>query len=637
MSDGIRITLLIMFILGYALIAAPVACRADDVARYRIASRGQELGQVVVAANASPSVRESAGELADYLGKISGGEFTVKTGDGTRGIAVGMPDDFPELRNMPELALAERFADKHDLATQQSYLLRSHDQGIQVIGASELAVEYAVWDLLYRLGYRQFFPGKTWEVIPHQETLELAVDAYEKPDYLDRRIWYGFGGAAEPKREWDFRNRMNVHGWRIDWRLNMPAQWKASFIENSHAYGAIIEANKEEFARHPEYYALVDGKRTGSKLCISNPEVQKLAVKYALEYFKRNPHSFCVSMEPSDGYGWCECEACKALGTPSDRAVLLANAAATALEQDYPDKYVGMLAYNMHAGPPTIQAHPRVVVSVATQLSGNVPAEERLRGWKARANTLGIYDYYAIAQWHLAMPAKMKGSNLPYLRESIPGFHALGARVMVAESGECWAPCGLGFYVASRLLWHTEEAKNVDAIVEDFLDKAFGPAKEPMREFYRVIDGSQQKPGTPEFFAERAKLMYGALLQARELVATPEQRARVDELALYTRYVELTVANWHAQAAKPAGETAEEAAQRKAAALERLVRWAYKINETGLAHWVGFINMVEGAKAIDVTRLPEGEADGNPADLGQVTAKDIAEAWAAAEAFVREQ
>ncbi|MHB9107053.1 MAG: DUF4838 domain-containing protein [Armatimonadota bacterium] len=617
---------------GVALLALSVACTATGEFSYQVASRGRALGPVVVAADASPSVRESAQALAEYLGKITSGAFTVETGDGTRGIAVGMPSDFPALKS----TLAERFAETQDLAALQSYLLRSHHQGIQAIGASELAVEYAVWDLLYRLGHRQFFPGKNWEVIPHQPTLELAVDAYEKPDYLDRRIWYGFGGSAEPKREWDFRNRMNVHGWRVDWRLSMPARWKASFIENSHAYGAIIEVNKEAFAQHPEYYALVKDKRAGSKLCIANPAVPPLAVKYALNYFARHPHSVCVSMEPSDGYGWCECDACQALGSPADRAVLLANAVAAALEQDYPDKYVGLLAYAMHADPPAVPAHPRVVVSVATQLSGNVPAEERLKGLGAKAKTLGIYEYYAITQWHLAMPAKAKGSNLLFLRESIPGFHALGARVMVAESGESWGPCGLGFYVASRLLWRTADAQHVDAIVEDFLDKAFGPAKEPMREFYRVIDGSQQKPGTPAFFAERAAKMYGALLRARVLVQTPEQRARVDSLALYTRYVELTVQNWQAQAAKPAGETAEDAARRKAAALERLVRWAYKINETGLAHWAGFVNVVNGAKAIDVRKLPEGKADGDPADLGRVTPKDIDEAWAAAEAFVRQ-
>lgn len=616
-------------LIAWVLLATVAAGAAPGC---RLATAGRAMQPVIVAATAGPSVRESARELADCLGRITGGAFPIRTGDGARGIAVGLPGDFPALRNSPSLSLSTRFSDAHDLAAQQSYLLHGHTNGIQVIGASELAVEFAIWDLLFRLGYRQFFPGKTWEVVPHSPSLYLDVDVYEKPDYIDRRIWYGWGGEVDKKRDWNFRNRMNEHGWRTDWRPSLPARWKASFINNHHAYGAIVDVNREAFTQHPEYFALVDGKRTGYKLCISNPAVPGLAIKYAQDYFKREPESFSVSMEPTDGYGWCECDACKALGSPSDRAVLLANAVAAALEKEYPDKYVGILAYAMHADPPTIPVHPRVVVSVATAMSGPVPVDERLKNWGARAKTLGIYDYYAVAQWHLSMPTKMEGSNLPYLSDSIPRFHALGARVMVAESGNCWGPCGLGFYLASRLLWHTVDAKNVNAIVEDFLTKAFGPAKEPMRTFYQVIDGSRQKQGTPAFFADRAKEMYAALLQARALVKTPEQRVRVEELLCYTRYAELMVAYWQAPATR-LNDTPDAAAKRKAAALESLVRWAYKIRSTNMMHWEGFVNVTEGALTIDPTKPPADRPDTRPEDLARVTPVDLASAWAAAAAF----
>ena len=42
-----------------------------------------------------------------------------------------------------------------------------------LLGASDLAVQHAVWDLLYRLGHRQFFPGPAWEVIPAQDPLAI--------------------------------------------------------------------------------------------------------------------------------------------------------------------------------------------------------------------------------------------------------------------------------------------------------------------------------------------------------------------------------------------------------------------------------------------------------------------------------
>src|SRR5690606_2429839 len=120
---------------------------------------------------------------------------------------------------------------------------------------------------------------------------------------------------------------------------------------------AIIQANKAAFEQHPEYYALVKGERKGSKLCISNPAVQQMAADYALSYFAKNPDQLSISMEPTDGYGWCKCENCAKLGNPEDRMIILANHVAKALEKDYADKYIGVLAYAHHALPSTVEAH----------------------------------------------------------------------------------------------------------------------------------------------------------------------------------------------------------------------------------------------------------------------------------------
>ena len=67
---------------------------------------------------------------------------------------------------------------------------------VLVVGATDLAVEHAVWDLLYRLGHRQFFPGATWEVIPKSAILHVEVDVREHPSYYARRLWYGYGPWA---------------------------------------------------------------------------------------------------------------------------------------------------------------------------------------------------------------------------------------------------------------------------------------------------------------------------------------------------------------------------------------------------------------------------------------------------------
>ena len=66
----------------------------------------------------------------------------------------------------------------------------------------------------------------------------------------------------------------------------------------------------------------------------------------ALAQIAANPGRQSISMEPSDGGGWCECDACARLGSITDRALTLANAVAEAVTAKYPGKLVGMYAYN---------------------------------------------------------------------------------------------------------------------------------------------------------------------------------------------------------------------------------------------------------------------------------------------------
>ena len=85
--------------------------------------------------------------------------------------------------------------------------------GLLLVGASDAAVSHAVWDLLYRLGYRQFFPGKNWEVVPQEKNLSIAVNDFEHPDYYARRIWFGYGSLPENKAPyalWCERNRATM-------------------------------------------------------------------------------------------------------------------------------------------------------------------------------------------------------------------------------------------------------------------------------------------------------------------------------------------------------------------------------------------------------------------------------------------
>lgn len=548
-SNGMKTVRWVAAVVASALLSGGSA-NADSIP---LSKDGKALLPIRTGENATTRVQAAASTLADVLSRISGAKFEVATGDGMTGIAVGVASDFPQLTEMKSLLDPKP-------AARERYRLKSHAKGIRIVGATDLAVENAVWDLLHRLGYRQYFPGKRWEIVPKSAALTVEVDVDESPDYLSRRIWYGFGPwdyAAEPYRDWCAKNRC-VPGIELS---------------TGHSYGGFIRELKSEFDRHPEYYALVQGERAvrpEAKLCLSNEALRKLIARQAVERFRKDPTRDSISADPSDGGGWCECEECAKLGNVTDRALLLANDVATAVNAEFPGKLVGMYAYAFHSPPPTkVKPHPQVVISVATAfLKGGLSLDEILKGWSDLGTVLGMREYYSVNTWDRDLPARARGSNVDYLKRTIPEFHAKGARYLSAESSDNWGPNGLGYYLAARMLWDVEESTRTDALIDDFLTRCFGPAKVPMAEFYRQLDASH-----PHLVAtDQIGRMFRALDAAHKLADTPEIHARLDDLTLYARYVDLYTRY----------ANAKDAARQ--AAFEELIRHAYRMRDTMLVH-----------------------------------------------------
>ena len=339
----------------------------------RLAEGGKAQQKVVVAANSSTRVRTLAGELAEYLGRIAGAEFAVAGGDGTSGIAVGVSGDFPALATGVSFNPADSFR-------REEYLLRTHAQGAWLIGATEGAVEHAVWDFLHRLGYRLFFPTDTWEVVPETRDLRLAVDVIEKPDYITRQAP---GGRPGPTA------RSGAAGWSA---TGPPPRSPSAPDTPTTASSAPTRKRSPNIRNTGRWSA---GSARGSKFCISNPGLRKLVVDYAVRVMTAHPQQDSISMDPSDGGDWCECQPCAEMGSVSDRAITLANEVAEAVNHlGLGPKYVGIYAYNQHSPPPNIKVHPKVVVSVATSfIRGGYSVEQLVEGWAARGAVLGVREY----------------------------------------------------------------------------------------------------------------------------------------------------------------------------------------------------------------------------------------------------
>lgn len=519
-----KILFIFYFLLGTLVVAAQdlnTRTHYKDVSKNVVlADDGKSYFKVIIANNASPEIKQTASLLAQYLGKITGALFEVESGDGSKGIVVGSISDFPNIGIEGKL-------DPTHPGQRQSYEIKTHENGLSIIGASNLAVQYAVFHFLESLGYRKFFPTEKWEIIPALKRLEFSSHIRESPDYFYRNIWPGHGLWPEfttSSQLWNIANRNGGYT-----------------LNTGHAYDDIVLNNKKEFDAHPEYYSEVNGKRRivtqEIKFCTSNEELQKLVIKHALSKFENNSQLESISMDPSDGGGWCECDKCMAMGTPSTRAVFLANRVAQAVRQNFKGKKIGIYAYNMHSPPPGIDVDQDVVTSIATSyIAGGRTLDEIISGWSARNATLGIREYYDVYIWSKFLAGRSLGSNFDYLAKTIPDFYLKGARYLSSEASDDWAPTGLGYYIANKLLWNFDEAKNIASIKNDFLEKSFGPSQEPMKTFLTFLDGSQPKV----LASDPIGRMYRYLDTARKQAGNRKEILdRIDDFVLYTRYLEL--------------------------------------------------------------------------------------------------
>jgi Domain of unknown function (DUF4838) len=499
------------------------AAWADPVS-LPLADNGQALQPIVLSEKASDATKQAAAELASYLGQITGAKFQVKTGDGSVGIVLGTLEEFPNPALDKPLTIRNTYDGK------EAYAIRTESKRLLLIGATDRATPHAAFRLLESLGCRWFFPAKAWEVVPSLPKLMVQIEETDRPRILSRLIVPGFGYFVDKGHPAGLNAMKDFEGWMRHNRMGH------SFRPNcGHAWQNMFNLYKIEFDEHPEYRALVADKRQGFQLCVSNAEVRKLAVRYALDYLARNPQADMAGMECSDGAGHCECEECKKLGSISDRLFGLSNEVAREVDKKYPGKMVGMYAYNEHSVPPSFPLEPNLHVQLTAGFNlGPYRHEQLVEMWPKVSKNFGAYVYYSLWGWDADKLPGGLAPNLAASQEMLKKYLKGGAISFQAEAGNNWGLCGRGYYVTSKLLWNPEV--NVSETLTDFYDKAFGPAAPAMKRYYERLAPDSYPLISRSLVGEAFRDVDEASRLAKD---RPDVLARIDQMKHYLRYVHL--------------------------------------------------------------------------------------------------
>ena len=561
-----------------------------------LAENGEVKMPVVISANASEETKGIAQELASYLGKISGADFKVETGDGTSGIVIGTIKDFP----LPALdkALAVNGADG-----EEAFAIRTREKRIVLLAPTVLGVRHAAYRFLDILGVRWFFPAKHWEVVPQREKLTFNRDETDRPTILNRGVWVSWGFFGDtPAKQWE---REHGKARSIDeysaWSRH-NAQGGSFGINTGHAWFEIIK-NNPKLAEHPEYFPLIGGKRQvhwEAKLEMSNPAVRQVFVDYALAYFKANPDADMVSLDPTDGGGWSESAESAAMGTVSDQLFTMVNQVAREVKKKYPGKMVGLLAYNYHAMPPKFDLEDNIYIQLPTAfVQGKYTLDDLLELWPKKAKNFGVYDYYSVWLWRRDFLPGGTAANVPGLIAGIRNFAKIGVTSISAESGNDWGLSGRGYYMAAKLMWNPDA--DDAAISQDFYDKAFGKGSAAMKRYYERVEGANKNRLSRNTYALALRDVDEAGKAAKD---DAQATARIDDIKQYLRYQHL---NWEWDRVNTTDQITPEKQKAWLAREVQTYRERFSYMTHFAAQWQqGYISFD------DVAKYPEAFADGKP-------------------------
>ena len=448
---------------------------------YKLFSAGKSDYRIALGSSASESEKWAAKELQYWLKEIGGAELPIEQ--------LTQPHQGPQfIIGYNELIKAKTGANAPaDL--DESFRYCNSGPDILIFGGNARGSMYGVMSFLENeLGCRWYTPGVS--AIPKRNELTFyCLDHSEKPGIRVRNDFYF--EAFDPT--WAARNRMNG---TLGFNESKPQPGGTENYWAVHTFYPLVPP-EEFYKKHPEYYSLIDGKRIHdhAQLCLTNPDVLKIITERIKKRMRESPEYLIYDVSQNDWFNPCQCDKCQAIvkkeGAESGLMIWFVNQVAEAVEKEFPNKFIGTLAYQYTRTPPkSIRPHNNVVVRLCSieccfahdfkSCSQNNSFLADLKNWSSLAPHLYIWDY-VVNFSHYLMPYpnfKVLQPNIQTLKEN----NSIGIMEQAAYQSRGGEFSELKAYLISRLLWNPD--CNVEQVINDFMYGYYGRAGKFIREYF---------------------------------------------------------------------------------------------------------------------------------------------------------
>ena len=454
----------------------------------------------VVIADDSLAVQDAAAkELAHYVGEMTGQEITILSWS-----------EYEKTKS-PGLSffVGEKVATKVLEKTlspwkTEEWMLKTIPAGLVIAGHDEMGSPWssltpagsmlAVYTLLDDyLGVHWFWPGEFGEHIPRKPDATIPkLDLRKVPAFEIRSVKLGYPHSYHTKvfsdasRKWSIRNRL---------------KWVRSAVFGHSWFYAFNLRNDDSFKQHPEWFALVNGKRRGPQVCTTHPEVIDRMVEYVL-----NGKQDIMNISPSDGGGFCECERCKKLDVPgilsydgkttqlSDRIFTYANEVARRVREKNPNKGCGMFAYTFYNRPPVNikKLEPNLYLSFVFQSAAHRNPDslrqwrESVSGWKKLDAKMVVREGWGNHYYH-----DMHFLHHQQIMANLAESHDLGFVSAYGEGSKNFAAMAPNYWAITRMMW--DPTRDQTKLMNEFYESAYGPVATEMQAFFETYSDALDK------------------------------------------------------------------------------------------------------------------------------------------------
>lgn len=459
------------FVVAVAILTATVSVAGT----FTVARRGEDAAvTVVVPAQPSETERQAARELVENVEGVTGVRLRA-----VKGLDRADP---------PRIVLG---GGTPDLGEEGFRLVVTRDE-IKVIGGTR-GVLYGVYELLERFAGCGWY-SSTCHVMPPREAISVPIglDETQKPAFDRRSLSWA---EANYRPEYAARLRLNAIELPIPEKFGGNPWQFASGLYIAHTLNELVDP-AFWYARHPEYFAEVDGKRRGgpdSQLCLTNPDVVRIAVSNVLARLAAEPNVRFVGISQNDNQLYCRCARCAAVDAEEDShvgtVIRFVNAVAAEVEKVRPDVFVQTLAYQWTRKPPR-KTRPRrnvvpclcsILCARSRPIEGN-PREkgfvEDLKRWSSISENLYLWDYTTNFRNYL-FPFPCEATFQPNLKT----FRKYKARFVYEEGGRPHADFAeLKLWLLAKWMWNPDLPER--ELLSTFFAGYYGAAAPFVREYW---------------------------------------------------------------------------------------------------------------------------------------------------------